>query len=356
MKVFLPISLDRWRSPIATLLRSVVNANPDWSFVSFSNPISDEDRNEGEIFWAQENITKASFAQAVNTRFDLVHTASLTPKNLSLAFAAKIRSGCAAKFLNTINLEIIPSDEYAWRYYKWSLKLADHYAAVSSVAAAAPLRDAGTRFTRVIPNGYDSEYFDPSKDYSSDLPEQVAALKGEAFGLTVASLEARKHPEWIIDLAKANPEKAFVMAGWIVGEQGKRFVPMIEAVPNIVWLGHIDRREIRALLQAASVFLFPSEREGLPLSVIEALGMGLPVLGQPKTSMPDLVNASQRGRLIDIECSDAMERWSSEIGIHFLDGRDEGARLALAAEIREQYEWQSIGLQYRRLYEEIIEE
>jgi hypothetical protein len=43
---------------------------------------------------------------------------------------------------------------------------------------------------------------------------------------------------------------------------------MVKSQSNLIWLRHIVRRNIRALLKHAGCFFFPSERHGLALSVI----------------------------------------------------------------------------------------
>ncbi|NNM29128.1 MAG: hypothetical protein HKO57_06375, partial [Akkermansiaceae bacterium] len=49
MKILLPISLDRWRSPIASLLREVAQRCTEHEFYSFSSPGTDEDREKAEV-------------------------------------------------------------------------------------------------------------------------------------------------------------------------------------------------------------------------------------------------------------------------------------------------------------------
>jgi glycosyltransferase involved in cell wall biosynthesis len=352
MKVLLPISLDRWRNPISTLLRACVIANPDVVFHSASNPISAEDKHLGIDFWSRPNIRRGSQAQLATTRFDIVHTASITAHNQAAVIAAKLRNPGRCKYLCTINLQVGPHDGKDWHLLSVAEKLADGFIAVSKAAGEGTSRRCPDRFFGIIPNGFDPEFFDPAIEDDDALPRQILDLEPGSFPLYVGALEPRKHPEFFVKLAQSHPEITFVGAGY-VHPLGRHFEPMVKAVPNLIWLGHVDRRVIRALLKRAGVFIFPSEREGLALSVIEALGMGLPVICQPKSSMPELVEDDVNGSLIDIA---DLPRWSDALLAHLRIGDDE--RIIQARDFRakaiNKFSWSLIGQRYGGIYRSML--
>lgn len=356
-KILLPITIDRWRSPIATLLRTCVIYNPDLEFFSFSSPQTDEDRRKGQEFWELPNVRKCNELTVLQNRFDLVHIASHTRKNLAAGTLAKIRGMFHTQFLYTINLEL-HEDDRETMIYKWFSAVVDHYVSVSHVASKFVRIDAPHCYHGVIPNGFDSEYFDPEIDLEDEIPDNIACLFGKPYVLNVASLEFRKHPEWILALARANPDMTFVMAGWVPPGMGEPYLEEILAcgLKNLIWLGHVTRSMIRALLKHASAFAFPSEREGLPLAVIEAMGMGVPVVAQPKTSMPELITSDSCGRLIDIDHPDALQQWSDALRHYgFMNPSErEQFKNVLSEHARVRYSWESIGLSYSKLYQKIL--
>lgn len=69
-----------------------------------------------------------------------------------------------------------------------------------------------------------------------------------------------------------------------------------------------SRDDISALLQASDVFLMPSSREGLPISCLEAMSCGLPVIGTDVPGLRDLVADGETGVLIgsDAALAEAM--------------------------------------------------
>ena len=68
---------------------------------------------------------------------------------------------------------------------------------------------------------------------------------------------------------------------------------------RIRFLGH--REDVPDLLRAADIFLLPSTREGLPLSVLEAQATKVPVLAAPTAGVPEVITDGETGFLIPAE-------------------------------------------------------
>ncbi len=351
MKVLLPIILDRWRNPIATLLRACVKENPDIQFYSGSSPAFDEDRQLANDFWSLPNIKANSQFQLAVTKFDLIHTASITSHNQAAVIAAKLRTLGKAKYLATINLQVGPNDGKDWNLLKTAEFLFDGFVAVSEAAGADATQRCCDRFLGIIPNGFDSHYFDPNIEDGAGIPEKILNLEPGSFALFLGALEPRKNPGFIVELAKRHPETTFVGAGYI-HPHGRHYEALVHSVPNYHWLGHIDRRWVRALLRRAGVLLFPSEREGLALSVIEALGMGVPVVCQPKTSMPELIQHGVNGMLHDIS---HIEDWSESMQKYLKRSAEERAaqRDLIRSRMVARYDWSVIGKKYGEIYRKL---
>ncbi len=59
---------------------------------------------------------------------------------------------------------------------------------------------------------------------------------------------------------------------------------------QISWLGQVDRSQALALLKSAAVLIMPSEwYEGLPMTIVEAMACGTPVIASDLGSLPELV-------------------------------------------------------------------
>ncbi len=60
-----------------------------------------------------------------------------------------------------------------------------------------------------------------------------------------------------------------------------------------------DRKEIIKMYQAADIFVLPSFREGLPLTLFEAMAAGLPIVATPVNGIPYEMEDKKNGFLVN---------------------------------------------------------
>jgi glycosyltransferase involved in cell wall biosynthesis len=96
----------------------------------------------------------------------------------------------------------------------------------------------------------------------------------------------------------------------IAGDGAKR--PEYEALTRELgltdeWVRFLGfRSDAPDLLGAADLFLLPSLTEGLPLSVLEAMTHGLPVIATPVGGVPEVVLPGRTGVLVPVEDVEAL--------------------------------------------------
>ncbi len=66
----------------------------------------------------------------------------------------------------------------------------------------------------------------------------------------------------------------------------------------VIFHGKVEHERVLALLNQAHIFCFPTESEGFPKAVHEALACGLPVVTTPVSVLPTLIG-EENGRLIE---------------------------------------------------------
>lgn len=127
--------------------------------------------------------------------------------------------------------------------------------------------------------------------------EQVSAVRAtlglaaEAplFLLVAEFNPGKRHRDALQALARLkHPKAALAFAG--IGplmDEMKRLAAELGVAQRVHFLGY--RHDIPALLKAASATLLPSEREGLPRSIMEAMAMGAPVIATPIRGVSELL-------------------------------------------------------------------
>lgn len=105
--------------------------------------------------------------------------------------------------------------------------------------------------------------------------------------VTVCRLEKEKQPELIIKLAKLIPEFKFTVVGYgALLKKLKRSTP-----ENVTLTGYINN--VPAILKKNDFFFFPAKAEPFGLSIIEALGQGLPVIGFASGAVKELISRQE---------------------------------------------------------------
>jgi glycosyltransferase involved in cell wall biosynthesis len=343
--VFYPISIDRWLSPISSLLRAVAERNSQFLTHSFSRPDGGTDMETVKKFWDLPWVHRVGLTFAVKNYFTLGHVASCSWKNVAMLRLARWASGGKMKIVYTVNVE--PHDYDAnKRWMAWLVTHADHLVSVSSAVANAVEAKWGRRAECIIPNGADAEYFTPAVG-AWPLPRPRFVFVG--------TVTQRKRPDVFFAMAKRIPEADFV----IVGPPGPtdemaRYAELTQGRSNILFAGLQSREQVRDWLNLATALLFPSDLEGLPLSVIEGQMMGVPTVAQPVSCMPEIIHPHKNGFLVpavdldgwEAKCRELMEAPQNKPGSEWRQGIREVAV--------QKYSWDGVATAYIEFYQQVI--
>jgi glycosyltransferase involved in cell wall biosynthesis len=83
-------------------------------------------------------------------------------------------------------------------------------------------------------------------------------------------------------------------------------VHLFELSANVRFLGWVRGADKERLLQQATVYVLPSYSEGLPMSVLEAMAAGLPVVSTSVGGIPEAITDGEEGFLIQPGNVDAL--------------------------------------------------
>jgi glycosyltransferase involved in cell wall biosynthesis len=135
----------------------------------------------------------------------------------------------------------------------------------------------------LIANGIDEDTFYPSESARNEARQRLGLEANCTVVITVSRLQRQKG----VDLALrgfarwsrgGSHSRYLVVGSGPEGESLKELACSLGLEERVHFIGSVSRNEVPEYLRAADVFLFTTlHREGLPLNVLEAAGVGLPL-------------------------------------------------------------------------------
>lgn len=160
------------------------------------------------------------------------------------------------------------------------------------------LNGTSVNITRVY-NGIDLANFTPARNSSGDTFTVLA----------VARLIEKKGLHILIEACHYLKEMDLEFRCWIIGKGAERrtlmnLIDLWELGECVQILAPHTQAEIVDRYHAANVFVLPcitakdGNRDGLPVSIVEALACGVPVVTTPMTGIPEIVQDGHNGLLV----------------------------------------------------------
>jgi glycosyltransferase involved in cell wall biosynthesis len=259
--------------------------------------------------------------------------------------AAKLRR---LPLVSHFHLDVEPSSplgELIFRPYKriflrFVLRHSDRVIFLTSEQRTAMTKKYGLDPARtfVMPNGVSDEYFLPErKDFHSPLRL-----------LFVGRLAVQKRPERIIAAMAELPNAHLDVVG--EGEDRRRLSHLVavKKLKNVTFQGAKFGDELRAIYRDSDVFVLPSDREGMPLVLLEAMAASLPVVGSDVPGIRELVKGT--GLLVEDPDPENFARALAPLATQpqKLAGLSAASRAAA-----EEYSWTHLTLGLQALYSEL---
>src|SRR5262249_53441841 len=176
----------------------------------------------------------------------------------------------------------------------------------ATIAVSDAVRDAIAPSLRsrveVVRHGIDIERVRAARVERNAVREEFGVQPAEVLAVTVANLRATKNYPGLLAAAKEvverDPSVRFVAAG-----QGP-LEHEIRAEHGALALGDAFRlvgyrADVNRLVAAADLFVLASDHEGLPVSVMEALTLGVPVVATDVGGLREAVTDGCEGLLVE---------------------------------------------------------
>ena len=211
----------------------------------------------------------------------------------------------------------------------------------------APLEALGypQRHIAVVPNGVFA------RDVEGVRPS--AELDGDGFAvLCVAALRPETRVDLFIDAIGAARRRNASVCGYVAGEgrEHERLRPLAEQ-NGVTLLG--ARRDVLELTAAAGATCLPSEAEAMPMSILEAMALGRPVVATDVGGTCELVRDGETGHLVPAGDSAAITR--AVLGLAADPKRADKMGAAGKVRQRERFTGEAMVQGYARAFEEAVQ-
>jgi len=159
------------------------------------------------------------------------------------------------------------------------------------------------RDVSVIPIGIELNRF---SGLSKDSIRARLGIDDERVVVSVARLEPIKGMKYLISAINAAIEEDDRIRLFIIGdgssrEDLERLTNSLDLCRYITFVGTIPNEKVPDYMAAADIFVLPSLSEGFPVTLLEAMASGLPIVTTRVGGLPDIIKDGENGFLVEPE-------------------------------------------------------
>ena len=241
-------------------------------------------------------------ALILRRRYEIIHchllAANLIAKPLAALLGVRVRINhdhCNDKVADPLGW-VVAADA-------WTNRLSTHICAVSESTRRFLVTHEGVPEERAttIPNGIDLALFQPRPDARADARKRWA-LPEDAFVIAgIGRLIYQKNFALFLDVAagvlKRHPRAFFVLAGTGPDETALRAqAAQLGIAERVRFLGYVG--EMTALYPALDLLLLTSRYEGLPITILEAMAVGIPIVASRLDGVQEVLRDGEDSALV----------------------------------------------------------
>ena len=142
------------------------------------------------------------------------------------------------------------------------------------------------------PNGCDTEKFYPDKSVTRTKSLLTVARLTDKQKRTSDLIRAMEFlsSDWTLDIVGTGPDK----------EKLEKIVLDLKLSHRVKFHGFVDRSEVRKFLQRCGVYAMPSENEGIPIALLEAMGCGAAVVVSQIRAFESVIENNSNGMIFPV--------------------------------------------------------
>ena len=181
-------------------------------------------------------------------------------------------------------------------------KKADYITVISDYLRKRAIRSGSKCPIKRIPNGVNlARILKFSKSYEK-LKEKLKIKPDEKIVITISRLVKKNGIEDLIKAISILPKDIKCL---IVGDGPDRIklenlARQLKIEDRVFFLGQIEHNKVFQYLKISDVFVRPSLSEGLGNSFLEAMAVGIPIIGTPVGGIPDFLKDEKTGLFCEV--------------------------------------------------------
>ncbi|RJS80711.1 glycosyltransferase family 4 protein [Methanophagales archaeon] len=154
----------------------------------------------------------------------------------------------------------------------------------------------------VIPNGIDLEKFNNlSKE---NVRKKLKIANEEEIIVFVGTLRSVKGIKYLIEAMKIIIQKNIDTRLMLVGdgedrESLEKHVKELDLEKYVSFVGKVPNEKVPEYMVASDVFVLPSVSEGFPVTILEAMASGLPIVATKVGGLPEIIKDGENGFLVE---------------------------------------------------------
>lgn len=300
--------LTKTRGGITTLIAEILNSplKNEFEFVYIESQAEDFGKF-GKLILAFQAIGRfildCLFKSPELIYVHLGSNASLYRESIFIVLAKILRKKVISHFhAGDIDNYYPFQSKIGQKFIRWALSLSDSLIAVSKESARQLREITGSPNIIVITNAIDTSVFDGGKRTAHNgvvkllFVGAIGKLKGERDLIRALA---------ILRDSKPNIKVSILGYG---AESLKDFCDELGVGEFIEFLGAVSMKERIKFFHDADIFVLPTYAEAMPMSVIEAMAAGLPVVTTPVGGIPELIEDGETGLLFPPGDAEAMAK------------------------------------------------
>lgn len=283
---------------------------------------------------------------------DILHTHNYV---LRYTLPASARQRIPAMVHTVHNVADREVDRIGTLIHHWAFRGRVHPVAIAQKVAETFERVYRMKAPSLIPNGIEIEPFQRARVHGLKWREREGLRADELLYVCAARFFAQKNHNLLLEAFARGPAKlpnAKLLLAGDGGLQGEleRQAESLGLRARVVFLGRRD--DVPELFGAADVFVLASLWEGNPLSVMEAMAAGLPVVATEVGGVPELVHHGRHGFLVPPGDIDGFAAAMLRLGQNMLERRGLGE--AAERRAREEFDARLMVEAYHELYQALL--